>query len=155
MRETTQTGAIASLMHEYKNVFLNLFEVLEGIHDADLKTVVDTETKNPDGKSIQGVLTHILYWARNYNTMVELDREKESLWHRRKKYKSIEDYIRALKTVYEETVVIFEGISNKELQKRKITTSWGQVFDYEQLLEHAIVHVSRHRWQIEKFKTLL
>ncbi len=33
----------------------------------------------------------------------------------------------------------------------KLTTSWGQKYDLEQLIEHAIVHVMRHRWQIEKF----
>jgi len=29
-------------------------------------------------------------------------------------------------------------------------TSWGENYDFEQLLEHAIVHILRHRRQIER-----
>jgi hypothetical protein len=39
--------------------------------------------------------------------------------------------------------------------EKKILTRWGQVFDYDQLLEHAIVHILRHRRQIERFKIML
>ena len=34
---------------------------------------------------------------------------------------------------------------------KKIITSWGQRYDIDQLLEHAIVHVLKHRRQIERF----
>ena len=33
----------------------------------------------------------------------------------------------------------------------KIKTRWGQLYDVDQLFEHAIVHVLRHRRQIERF----
>jgi hypothetical protein len=29
--------------------------------------------------------------------------------------------------------------------------SWGQVFDLEQLLEHALAHLLRHRRQLERW----
>jgi uncharacterized damage-inducible protein DinB len=32
-----------------------------------------------------------------------------------------------------------------------ISAPWGVTYDLEQLLEHAVVHVLRHRRQIEKF----
>jgi len=35
--------------------------------------------------------------------------------------------------------------------EQKICVRWGQLFDVEQLMEHAIVHILRHRRQIEKF----
>ena len=37
------------------------------------------------------------------------------------------------------------------LANNKIITSWGQSYDFEQLFEHAIVHILRHRRQIERF----
>jgi hypothetical protein len=37
---------------------------------------------------------------------------------------------------------------------KKITTAWGKLYDIEQLLEHAIVHVLRHRRQIKKYLSL-
>ena len=42
-------------------------------------------------------------------------------------------------------------ISDQEIQKAKIIVRWGPQYDLEQLLEHAIVHIIRHRRQIEKF----
>ena len=35
--------------------------------------------------------------------------------------------------------------------EKKILVRWGQRYDVEQLIEHAIVHILRHRRQIEKF----
>ena len=34
---------------------------------------------------------------------------------------------------------------------KKIVVKWGQTYDPEQLFEHAIVHILRHRRQIERF----
>ncbi|HEY5122872.1 MAG TPA: hypothetical protein VIK14_03975, partial [Ignavibacteria bacterium] len=34
---------------------------------------------------------------------------------------------------------------------KKMNVGWGQQYDIEQLLEHAIVHILRHRRQIENF----
>jgi len=35
--------------------------------------------------------------------------------------------------------------------QKKIVVAWGQRYDVEQLMEHAIVHILRHRRQIERF----
>ena len=40
-------------------------------------------------------------------------------------------------------------------QKGKMLMSWGQYYDIEQLFEHAIVHILRHRRQIERFLIIL
>ena len=53
----------------------------------------------------------------------------------------------------------FSEINDDELEQfddaLKIKTGWGQLYDIEQLTEHAIVHILRHRRQIEKFKIIL
>jgi len=43
------------------------------------------------------------------------------------------------------------GMSEKEATEMKMTVRWGPVYDFEQLFEHAIVHVLRHRRQIDRF----
>jgi len=35
--------------------------------------------------------------------------------------------------------------------QKKVLVKWGQLYDVEQLFEHAIVHILRHRRQIERF----
>ena len=52
------------------------------------------------------------------------------------------------------TVDTLEGRWNTPVNKFQATTiqtGWGQTFDVEQLLEHAVMHVHRHRRQIERF----
>jgi hypothetical protein len=42
-------------------------------------------------------------------------------------------------------------MSAEEISGIVINSRWGTVYDLEGLLEHAIVHLLRHRRQIEKF----
>jgi hypothetical protein len=42
-------------------------------------------------------------------------------------------------------------MTDTEIAGAVINAGWGVRYDVEQLLEHAIVHVLRHRRQIEKF----
>jgi len=34
---------------------------------------------------------------------------------------------------------------------KKVLVRWGQRYDVDQLMEHAIMHILRHRRQIERF----
>jgi hypothetical protein len=42
-------------------------------------------------------------------------------------------------------------MSDEEIMGTVINSTWGTRYDVEQLLEHAVVHILRHRRQIEKF----
>lgn len=42
-------------------------------------------------------------------------------------------------------------MTEEDIVSAVIHSQWGVTYDLEQLLEHAIVHVLRHRRQIEKF----
>jgi len=68
---------------------------------------------------------------------------------------SVELYLHALDKMFDYNVQLFKDHPNLELvtyeAKRKIKTRWGQLYDVDQLMEHAIVHVLRHRRQIERF----
>jgi hypothetical protein len=72
---------------------------------------------------------------------------------------SIVEYTKDLDNVLEFTNKTLATLSDNDLEEfdntKKIITSWGQIYDMEQLMEHAIVHVLRHRRQIEKFKIVL
>ena len=57
--------------------------------------------------------------------------------------------------MFEYSLNFFQENSNLEIEQldntKKINVNWGQQYDIEQLVEHAIVHILRHRRQIEKF----
>ena len=51
--------------------------------------------------------------------------------------------------------LLFDDYPNVKLEEydtdKKMRVSWGQLYDVEQIFEHAIVHILRHRRQIERF----
>ena len=59
-----------------------------------------------------------------------------------------------LESMLEYTAQTLEGrweMTDGEIESAIVLTGWGVTYNLEQLLEHAIVHILRHRRQIEKF----
>jgi hypothetical protein len=74
-------------------------------------------------------------------------------------HSTVNDYQKDLNEFFSFTVDTFNNVHDSELEEfdnnKKMLTSWRQAYDIEQLMEHAIVHILRHRRQVEKFKILL
>ncbi len=160
MKNTNKQGVIGALMDEYKYAIKDLTTHISNVKDEHLAVIVDHQTKNKDCVSIQSVLTHIIFCGDNYVTMIDIDRgNANSTWGKRVYYDTVNEYITALEQMYERNVDFFEQVSAGEMAQfdpaKKIKTGWGQLYDYEQLMEHAIVHIYRHRRQIQKFKQIL
>ncbi len=160
MKNTTKQGVIGALMDEYKYAVNDLKAYIKDVKDEDLKVIVDHETKNKDCVSIQSVLTHIIFWGDNYITMIDIDRgNANSAWGKRVYYDTVDEYMAALEEMYERNIDFFEQVGAGEMVQldptKKIKTGWAQLYDYEQLMEHAIVHIYRHRRQIQGFKRIL
>ena len=159
---TTNTelkGAIKALLDEYKKAINELIEVIKPIDKDALSTIVDHKTEDPDCRSIQTVLTHVVRSGFGYTIYIE---NSIGLNKPRLEGEILTDagkYIDALNLMYaycEDFLKKNPGIAIEQMDNtKKITTNWGQQYDIEQLLEHAIVHILRHRRQIEKFKKLL
>lgn len=157
MAYKNKKGVIGALLHEYKIVLEDLKSNISTIRDSDLVLIADANTANKDCISVQSILTHIILCGTYYLTMIDIHRgNADSPWPSRIYYDTVDEYIAALDTLYENTVLFFEDISNNEMAQfnpdKKLLTFWGQYYDYEQLMEHSIVHVSRHRRQIQMFK---
>jgi hypothetical protein len=69
---------------------------------------------------------------------------------------TIKEYLDDLTAMFEFTENILGEFQDQELEQLdnslKIKTGWGQLYDIEQLMEHAIVHILRHRRQLDKMK---
>ena len=149
-------NAILALLHEYKSTFDALEKVIQDIDTNTLTHIFDSETKDPDCASIQNILEHVCSSAYFYIEMIQKFKDlpiekynKEILYSSSLAY--AKEFQKALNFT-EKTLLLLsdEDFENPE----KLTTSWGQKYDIEQLIEHAIVHVMRHRLQIEKFLSL-
>ncbi|AUP81600.1 hypothetical protein C1H87_11295 [Flavivirga eckloniae] len=77
----------------------------------------------------------------------------------RRTLNTVEQYKMELKNMFNYNELFFKDYPNVNLEEndseKKILVKWGQVYDIEQLFEHAIVHILRHRRQIERFKIQL
>lgn len=151
---------VEALLDEYAVVLEDLKAHIRTIEAKSLARVVDEETSNPDCKSIQSILTHVVYCGRQYLRMIDLRRgNAEAPAVKRVRLESAQEYCSALDELHRDTCVFFENIGDADVVRHdpedKIVAGWGQIFDIEQLMEHAIVHVSRHRRQIQGFKKSL
>ena len=148
-------GAIGALLDEYEKSINELIEIVQDISSNDLVSIIDHETDDEDCKSIQTILTHVVRAGYTYIIAIRKWKGEDIQYRERVLYNSSAEYILALKKMFNYSEQLFEDFPNIEMCEndpaKKIHVSWGQRFDVDQLLEHAIVHILRHRRQIERF----
>jgi uncharacterized damage-inducible protein DinB len=159
MIEKTNQNAVHALLAEYKKAINELQYVIQDISETDLVFVIDNETQNPDCKSIQTILSHVISSGYSYCIYIQNSKNINNKRPDKVNRTSMVEYTKDLDDVLEFTNNTLATLSDNDLEEqdntKKIITSWGQIYDIEQLMEHAIVHVLRHRRQIEKFKIVL
>jgi len=147
------TGAIAALMDEYKKAVDELIMVIEPISQQQLLKTIEPVSSNTDCISIQTILTHVTASMFSYAVYIENSLGLEILRPERIQFDEVALYISRLRKALKYNEDFFTknpNITMEELdQSKKINTRWGQQYDVEQMLEHAIVHVLRHRRQIK------
>lgn len=147
---------IEVLLAEYRRVLDELKECVADVKPAELAHIADAKTSNQDCVSIRSVLTHVVHCGDNYNFLIRRHRGSDEKRHPpRRCFDTAAEYGAELDGLYESTVETLAPLTDRQMAafdpKNKIVTQWGQYYDVEQLLEHAIVHVMRHRRQIEGF----
>ncbi|MBC8172951.1 MAG: DinB family protein [Chitinophagales bacterium] len=152
-------GAKGALLDEYEKAIAELKQTLTSISDQELIIVADNTTQDPDCRSVQTILSHVVRAGFNYAINIRKLKGHQYQYADRIFHETIKEYISDLDRVFIFTVDTFEDIPDNGFEQfensKKILTSWGQIYDIEQMMEHAIVHILRHRRQIEKFKILL
>lgn len=153
MRETYRNGAIGALMDEYERAAADLVRLVERIPEADYVRVVDSETKDDDCRSVQTIMSHVVRSGYGYADYI---REQFAIASSRPQPRllSRQESLEQLDAALRYTVETLEGrweMSDEEITATVIQSRWGVVYNVEGLLEHAVVHILRHRRQIEKF----
>jgi uncharacterized damage-inducible protein DinB len=155
MKQYRNNGAVGAILDEYEKALIELENVIADLRHEDLITIVDNQTDDADCKSIQTILTHVI--RAGYCYVIEIRNSLGELidFVEKKTFNSIEEYIRELRIMFRYNEQLFIDYPNMILEEhkseKKIVVKWGQRYDIEQLFEHAIVHVLRHRRQIERF----
>ena len=148
-------GAFGALLDEYQRAVEDLYEVLVDVTDAELTLVVDESTEDLNCRSIQSILSHVI--SAGYNYIIEIRRSlgEDVDFISRLYFDDIQTYRDGLNAMFVFNQKLFDDHPNLKLEEldnnKKFEVRWKQLYDPEQLFEHAIVHVLRHRRQIEKF----
>ncbi len=155
MKKYRNNGAVGALLDEYEKAILELCDILNGISKQELTTIVDTETKDPDCRSIQSILTHTVGAGYRYVIEVRLYLGEQVDLIENQTLSTASEFQHALRQMFQYNEQLFIDHPKLKLEEsetqKKILTRWGQRYDVEQLFEHAIVHILRHRRQVERF----
>lgn len=155
MPKTYRNGAVGALMDEYERANEELYTVLGSIDTLTFLEEIDPETKDPDCRSIQTIMNHVVRSGYGYANSIR--KQFGEARDKRKKDYGLASPAAARAAMEEMMAYTLATMTNrwnityKEIIANDFTVSWGQTFDFEQIVEHAIVHVLRHRRQIERF----
>lgn len=148
-------GAIGALLDEYQRSITELLEVCNSISKDELVTIVDRETEDPDCRSIQTILAHVVKAGYTYSVEIYKHIHVDAEYRDAVLLNSIEDYKVAIEEMFLYCEDLFSDLTNDQIEQYdpslKMKMRWGQWYDIDQLMEHAIVHILRHRRQIERF----
>lgn len=140
-------------MDEYERAAAELKNLLNKISNSDFAKIADPDTRDEDCRSIQTIMNHVVRAGYGYSNYIRkefgIDSTKPEF-----QISNIQEAILHFDRMLEYTVQTLEGrweMTDDEISKVKIITRWGANYDLENLLEHAIVHILRHRRQIERF----
>ena len=151
-----ENGAIRALLDIYKKSLNELKTTIEGLCQEELINIIDRRTNDEDCRSIQTILTHIVQSGYTYVIEIRKWLGEDIAYQEKKTLTTVEAYKLALNEMFDFTEQLFIEYPDITLVtydiSKKIYVRWGQTYDVEQLMQHAIMHVLRHQRQIEKFK---
>ncbi len=142
-------GAIGALTDEYEKALDELKIVLEAIsNESFLKTDI---SKEKDFQSIRNIVTHITQSGYTYSNYVRKSFNTNCI-EIKFNIESIQQAIIEINKMFVYHIETFENkwlMTDDEMMNTIIKTSWT-TYDLEAIIEHAIVHILRHRLQIQK-----
>ncbi|PKL83083.1 MAG: hypothetical protein CVV24_06865 [Ignavibacteriae bacterium HGW-Ignavibacteriae-3] len=138
-------------MDEYERVALELKNLLSTITQEEFTKIRDPFTKDEDCRSIQSVMKHVVAagyrYADQFCDFLMKPKENHN-YHIYNVLNAIDEFEKVIQLT-SETVVGNLQMTREEIQSTLAETRWGQL-NIEMMFEHAIVHILRHRRQIEK-----
>jgi hypothetical protein len=153
MKRQFRSGAIGALMDEYERAGVELKNLVGHIPESDFEKVVDSDTKDDDCRSVRTIVSHVINSGYRYANYIRdwYSIPKSSPERRLISNVDFSTEINKMLIYTTDTLEDKWEISDDDIMKVKIVSRWGPEYNIEQLLEHSIVHILRHRRQIEKF----
>jgi len=150
MTKKYRPGAIGAMTDEYEKALNELKLLLQSLSDETF-TEIKNNSVEEDFQSARNITLHVVRSGYSYANYIR-KRFGNQVSHQEIKIKNIKDAVTELDKMFQYTVGTFEDkwlLTDEELLSTIIKTGWS-TYDLEAIIEHAIVHILRHRLQIEK-----
>ena len=154
MNKTYRKGGVGAMMDEYERAAAEFRAALAGLTEEQYKRIMDAETADENCRSTQTIMSHVVAAGYGYADYIRKAFSLEANSPERRLLEhagSLEEFDSML--AY--TVATLDDkweMPEDEITAVSMTVHWGPTYDLEQLLEHAIVHILRHRRQIDKWR---
>jgi len=149
MEAICRLGPIGGLADEYEKALDEFKTVLLAI-DNDVFVKADSSLEE-DFQSIRNIVLHVANSGYSYANYIR--RRFNNEWVKPEvDFKNTTDAVAAIGKMFAYTLSTFEDkyeLTDDDLMNTIIKTSWT-TYDLEAIIEHAIVHILRHRRQIQK-----
>jgi len=151
--KTHRKGGIGAVMDEYERAAADLKNLIGKISETDFVKIVDSVTQDDDCRSVQTIISHVINSGFGYANYIRdwFAIPKSSPERRLISQNEFSNELDKMLAYTSETLQDKWEYADEEIMKVKMIVRWGPQYDLEQLLEHAVVHILRHRRQIEKF----
>jgi uncharacterized damage-inducible protein DinB len=153
MSKSYRSGGVGAMMDEYERAASDLVRIVSDISDAEFEHERDARTADPHCRSVQTITNHVIGSGYGYADYI---RQAFSVPSGRPVLQLLArslslDQIKHMLAYTAETLEGRWEYSDEQVSAVRINSRWGVQYDMEQMLEHAIVHILRHRRQIERF----
>lgn len=151
MNKTFRPGNIGALMDEYERAAKDLRALILSLSQEEFDKILDDKTVDEDCRSVKTIMNHIVAAGYRYLNQINVFLQQEQItpdFHVTSPHSAIEEFDKMLSlTSY--AVKNNLSIRYEDVEAMRMKTRWGH-YDIEMMFEHAIVHILRHRRQIEK-----
>ncbi|MEM8959926.1 MAG: hypothetical protein AAGD38_00470 [Acidobacteriota bacterium] len=143
-------GVLGALMDEYERACHELTGMVDTLDDTRFLAVLNPV--DDELRSIQAIVRHVVQagYAHVNHIRIALAIEGSRVEVPSISRTELATHMRVMLRYTAETFDDRWSMTDDDLTTVEIDAMWGQRYDLEQMFEHMIVHVLRHRRQIER-----
>jgi hypothetical protein len=154
LRRPGLAGAFGALLDEWARAAEDFCRCVES-HD-QARFTATREDPDPDSRSVKDVAGHVVWAAWGHANHVRAARglaigPKPDL-ARLVSPADVRPLLVEAGAYFEDTLEGLHGASDAEIIALEFTARWGQKYDPETMMEHTVVHLLRHRRQVERWR---
>ena len=103
------TGTIKALLDEYKKAINELIAVIKPLGSKEMLVIRDDKTTNENCRSVQTILTHVVYAGYGYTNFIETHFGSNKERRPKKIFENSDEYIEDLNGMFDDCADFFYG----------------------------------------------